>query len=82
VAGINRNSQTPPPKPEPGTWGDHPPLPDPLTAAMTEQREGGTWRGVLRELESDPADGLAKAVARLGRAMGLAETPDISDAPA
>ena len=74
--------RTPPPKPESGTWGDHPPLPDPLTAAVAERREGGTWRGVIRELESDPADVLAKAVARLGRAMGLAETPAIPDVPA
>jgi len=64
-----------PPQPEAGTWGDHPPLPDALTAAVTERRAGGTWRGVLRELESDPANALANAVASLGRAMGLAETP-------
>jgi hypothetical protein len=50
-----------PPRPEPGTWGDYPPLPDALTAAITERREGGTMRGVLRELESDPDDLLARA---------------------
>jgi hypothetical protein len=71
-----------PPQPEAGTWGDHPPLPDALTAAMTEKREGGTWRGVMRELESDPSDALAKAMAGLGRAMGLAEAPAIPDMPA
>jgi len=71
-----------PAQPEAGTWGDHPPSPDTLTAAMTERREGGTWRGVLRELESDPANALANAVAGLGRAMGLAETPQITDLPA
>ncbi len=48
---------------------------------MTERREGGTWRGVLRELANDPTDALAKAVAGLGRAMGLAQTQQISDAP-
>ena len=71
-----------PPGPQPGTWGDHPPLPDALTAAMTERREGGTWHGVLRELENDPTDVLAKAVAGLGRAMGLAQTQQIPDVPA
>jgi hypothetical protein len=72
----------PPPRPEPGTWGDHPPLPDAVTAAITERREGGTGRGVLRELENDPADPLARALARLGRALGIAETPAIPDMPA
>ena len=73
---------SPPPRPEPGTWGDHPPLPDALTAAITERREGGTGRGVLRELENDPADPLARALASLGRALGIAETPAIPDVPA
>ena len=49
---------------------------------MTERREGGTWHGVLRELENDPTDVLAKAVAGLGRAMGLAQTQQIPDVPA
>ena len=39
-----------------GTSCDHLPPSDALTAAATERREGGTWRGILRELESDPAD--------------------------
>lgn len=74
--------RTPPPRPESGTWGDPPPLPDALTAAMTERRQGGSWRGVLRELESDPGDRLAGVLARLGRAMGIAETPQLPDMPA
>jgi hypothetical protein len=71
-----------PPKPEPGTWGDPPALPDALTAAIIERREGGTGRGILRELESDPRDVLANALASLGRALGIAETPQIPDMPA
>lgn len=57
------------PPPERGTWGDHPPLPDALTAAVLEQREGGGAAGAIRELESDPGNVLAAALARLGRAM-------------
>jgi hypothetical protein len=71
-----------PPRPAPGTWGDHPPLPDALTAAITERREGGTMQGVLRELESDPDDLLARALGSLGRALGAAETQANSDMPA
>jgi hypothetical protein len=71
-----------PPRPEPGTWGDHPPLPDAITAAITERREGGAGRSVLRALESDATDTLAGALAKLGRALGLAETPVNPDVPA
>ena len=39
-------------------------------------------RGVLRELESDPGNTLANALARLGRALGIAEMPEITDMPA
>lgn len=74
--------RTAPPRPERGTWGDHPPLPDALTAAATERREGGTGRGIIRELESDPTHELAKVLAALGRAMGIAEMPTIPDVPA
>ena len=70
------------PPPERGTWGDHPPLPDALTAAVTERREGGTLRGIIRELESDPADTVANALASLARAMGIAEMPIFPDVPA
>jgi len=73
---------SPPPRPEPGTWGDHPPLPDAITAALIERREGGTGRGFIDALESDPGNPLANALARFGRALGIAETPAISDMPA
>jgi hypothetical protein len=72
----------PPPKPEPGTWGDPPALPDAITAAIIERREGGTGRGMLRELESDPGNALANVLARLGRALGIAGMPQIPDVPA
>jgi hypothetical protein len=70
------------PPPERGTWGDPPPLPDPLAAAVTERREGGTRRGIIRELESDPAHELANMLASLGRALGIAELSAIPDVPA
>jgi hypothetical protein len=58
-----------PPAPMPGTWGDHPALPSLLAQASTERQAGGTLRGVVGILDSDPADGLAAALARLGQAF-------------
>ena len=58
----------PAPSPEPGTWGDHPPLPDVITAASDELRHG-QCRTMLAVLDSDPGDPLAAALARLGRAV-------------
>ena len=55
--------------PEPGTWGDHPPLPSVLHQAATERQEGGTLRQIIGILDSDPTDMLAVALARLGHAM-------------
>jgi DNA-binding transcriptional ArsR family regulator len=58
-----------PTAPQPGTWGDHPPLPTALTQAVLDQ-QGGLSRGsVLSALESDPSDALAQALARMGRSM-------------
>jgi len=57
------------PAPMPGTWGDHPPLPSLLAQATTERQQGGTMRQMLSILDSDPADALAVALARLGQAM-------------
>lgn len=71
-----------PPAPERGTWGDHPTLPDAVTAAVEEQREGGGAAGVLRALESDPGDQLAAALARLGRAMEARKTLGFIGLPA
>lgn len=58
-----------PPAPMPGTWGDHPPLPCVLAQAAAERQDGGTLRGMVQILDSDPGDRLAAALARLGRAM-------------
>ena len=57
----------PPPPPHPSTWGAVPPL-DPLADAADELRHG-QWRAGLAILEADPGDGLAGALARLGRAI-------------
>ena len=56
-------------------------LPIALAAAVIARRESGPGRAVLRELESDPTSLVAKAPARLGRALGLVETPLFSDLP-
>ena len=55
------------PKPEPGTWGDHPPLPSALELAAIVGREGGDLTARIAALESDEGDPLARALARLGR---------------
>jgi hypothetical protein len=60
----------PAPPPEPGTWGDHPPLPDQISQAAEEIRaQTGAHRMVLALLDADPGDPLASALARFGRAM-------------
>jgi hypothetical protein len=58
-----------PPAPAPGTWGDHPPLPSQIEDAARELRDGGGLRTAIEILGCDPADSLAAALARLGRAM-------------
>jgi Helix-turn-helix domain len=58
----------PAPPPDPGTWGDHPPLPGTISQAADELRHG-QQRTALSLLDLDPADALAGALARLGRAI-------------
>ena len=58
----------PAPPPEPGTWGNHPPLPGSIAVAADELRHG-QHRAALTVLDSDPGDQLAAALARLGRTM-------------
>jgi hypothetical protein len=58
-----------PPRPPAGTWGDHPLLPSVLAQAVAEQRASGSARTVIGLLDSDPGDVLARALARLGRAV-------------
>jgi len=52
-----------PPGPLAGSWGDHAPLPDPLASACQE----ASVAAMARVLDSDPHDGLAAALGRLGR---------------
>jgi hypothetical protein len=59
-------AQAPPPKP--GTWGDHPPLPDMLAQAADELAHGQRQTAIA-VLASDPSDKLAGALASLGRTM-------------
>jgi hypothetical protein len=48
-----------------GTWGDPPPLPPTTGLAALE----GDLAGKVQVLASDPKDGLAAALASLGRAF-------------
>jgi hypothetical protein len=61
--GYRRND---PPPPQPGTWGDHPPIVPAIEAAAIElaHRQG---RAAIGALESDPVDALAQALAKLAR---------------
>jgi len=58
-----------PPAPEPGTWGDPPPLPSLLAQAAAEREAGARLGRVVEILETDPGDVIAAALARLGRAV-------------
>jgi hypothetical protein len=58
-----------PPGPAPGTWGEPAPMPSVLAQAALESRQGGDLRAVVHALEAEPKDGLAAALARLGRAF-------------
>jgi hypothetical protein len=62
-----------PPSPNPGTWGDHPPLPDVMEQAIEERQQGGSIVAAIKILETDEADELAQAMARLGRTVLAAE---------
>jgi hypothetical protein len=54
-----------PPGPAPGTWGDPPPMLSAVALAALE----GDLAAKVQALASDPKDGLATALARLGRAF-------------
>src|SRR5271169_2546636 len=54
-----------PPGPAPGTWGD-PPV---VLSAVAQAALEGDLAGKVQALASDPKDGLAAALARLGRAF-------------
>jgi hypothetical protein len=63
-----------PPPPAPGTWGASPPLPCVVADAIEERRHGGGMGSVLSILASDPTDGLAAVLARIGAAVMRRET--------
>jgi len=67
-----------PERPEPGTWGAHPPLPSALVQAAQDQRMGLSRAAVLTALASDPGDALAAALARMGLALAARETGGLS----
>ena len=58
-----------PEPPQPGTWGDHPPLPSQLDQAAAEVRHGTSMRGLIGILDADPSDVVAAALAKLARSM-------------
>ena len=54
-----------PPGPAPGTWGD----PPPMLSAVAQAALEGDLAGKVQALAADPKDGLAAALAQLGRAF-------------
>ena len=54
-----------PPGPAPGTWGE----PAPMLSAVAQAALEGDLAAKVHVLASDPKDGLAAALARLGRAF-------------
>jgi hypothetical protein len=56
-----------PEPPDPGTWGDHPPLPSVIEQAIIEKAAGGSFAAQLARLEDDPNDEHAAVLARIGR---------------
>ena len=60
-----RPQPEPPAAPWPETWGATPPMPSALVQAALE----GDLAGKVQALTSDPKDGLAAALARLGQAF-------------
>jgi hypothetical protein len=70
-----RGIELPPaaPPPDPGTWGDHPPLPSVIEQAIAEKNEGGSFAAQLARLEDDPNDETATILARIGRRIETRE---------
>jgi biotin operon repressor len=64
-----------PPPPDPGTWGDHPPLPSVMEQALDERQQGASLKAALAVLEQDENDPLAAACARLFRSVEQRENP-------
>ena len=64
--------------PEPGTWGEHPPLLGALAQAAQDQAMGLSQGAVLTALRSDPGDALAAALARMGQALAARQAGSLS----
>jgi hypothetical protein len=60
-----------PEPPHPTTWGACPPLPSLIDQAVGARQEGGSIAAVLAQLDDDPRDTVASALASLGRALGI-----------
>jgi hypothetical protein len=60
-----------PEPPHPTAWGACPPLPSLLEQAVSTQQAGGSIAAVVAQLEADPRDTVAAALASLGRALGF-----------
>jgi hypothetical protein len=58
-----------PPAPYPETWGQAPPLPDPIAAACQAYTAGSGLAGMIAELEGDPHEELATKLAQWGRGV-------------
>src|SRR4051812_19693080 len=67
---------TDPPPPSPDTLGAPEPVPDPISAAVTETLHG-QQKAALAALESDPGNTLAQTLASFGRAIEARETAEI-----
>ena len=55
--------------PAAGTWGEPARMPDTLAVAASEGQHGTGLRSVVQALEAEPKNGLAAALASLGRAF-------------
>ena len=67
-----------PPPPDPGTWGDHPPLPSVMEQALDDRQHGMSLKAALAVLEQDENETSALALARLFRALEERENPGSS----
>jgi len=62
-----------PPPPDPGTWGDHPPLPSVMEQALDDRQHGASLKAALTVLEQDDNDEPAAALARWFRQVDARE---------
>jgi len=60
-----------PEPPHPATWGACPPLPSLIEQATSAREGGGSMSAIVAQLDDDPRDTVAAALASLGRALGL-----------